>query len=78
MINIHFSVWFAQWFRSTYKELGVNLWKYVGRNDITIQHGFNGACCGCNSLEYSNVPVPVALQPYRALADRAAAASQRS
>jgi len=55
MINIRFSGWFAPWFRSTYKELSVNLWKYVCGNDVTIQHGFNGACCDCNSLEYRNV-----------------------
>jgi hypothetical protein len=22
---------------------------------VTIQHGFNGVCCECNCLEYSNI-----------------------
>jgi len=28
---------FAPWFRSTYKELSVNLWKCVGGNYVTFQ-----------------------------------------
>jgi len=33
-------VWFAPWFRVTYKELSVNLWKCVGANDVTFQVRF--------------------------------------